>query len=68
MINEIHIGITFLNLRICNNSFIKEIEFGLEESFNLSYYHSLHLQTQVHCLSLGLIYVYWKGHPILDDK
>jgi hypothetical protein len=65
--DHLTIGFFYLNIKL-NNEFISEIEFGLEECFNLSYYHTLHLQTQVHCLSLGLTYLYWKGIPILDKN
>ena len=64
--DHLTIGFFYLNIKL-NNEFISEIEFGFEEGFNFNYYHTLHLQTQVHCLSLGLTYFYWKGIPILDQ-
>ena len=61
------IGFFYLNIKL-NNDFIDEIEIGLDNVFNLDYYHTTHLHSQVHCLSLGFTYLYWKGFPLLDKN
>jgi hypothetical protein len=66
MIKECHLGMIYCNLQF-NNPFLNEIEIGFDFDFKLEYYHTWH-DYQVHCLSIGNIYVYWKGHPILDNK
>ena len=57
-------GFTYLNARL-DNDIVKEFEIGIDTSFGFNYYHTWH-GYQVHFLSLGFIYLYWKGEPILD--
>ena len=66
-VNECHIGFFYFNFRIPNNEIINEIEIGISDEFKLEYYHAWY-RTQVHCLTLGNIYLYWRGIPILDQK
>lgn len=63
---RVSLGLFYINIKL-NNDLINEIEFGLEEGFNYNYYHTWY-KTQVHCFSLGFIYIYWRGFPIVDKK
>jgi hypothetical protein len=59
-------GFSYFNLKI-KNDFIKEIELGVDDKFNFEYYHHWH-DHQIHCISLGFFYFYWKGEPLFDRK
>lgn len=64
---KITIGFFYINVKL-DCDLIKEIEYGLDGSFNFEYYHALHFQSQIHYLSLGHSYICWKGFPYFDKK
>jgi hypothetical protein len=47
--------------------FLKELEVGYDFDFNIDYFHIWH-DHQLHCLSLGFVYIAWKGVPFIDKR
>lgn len=64
---EVSIGNFFISFKSLDNPIFKEIEIGLDDKFNIEYFH-IWYDTQIHCLSLGNIYISWKGLPLIDSK
>ncbi len=64
---EVNVGQFFISFKNLENQFLNEIEIGLDSNFSIEYFH-IWYDTQIHCLSLGNLYISWKGHPILDLK
>jgi hypothetical protein len=64
--HKISIGLVYINIKLDNN-LINEFEIGFDLEFNLNYQHEWY-RTQVHFLSLGNTYIYWRGFPFLDKK
>jgi len=61
------IGLFYLTIEFEKNNFIKDLEIGIDDHFEINYQHEWY-NHQVHFLNLGFIYLYWRGIPILDDK
>jgi hypothetical protein len=57
-------GYYYFNV-ITHNDIIPEFEIGIEDKFGFAYYHDW-IRGQVHFLSLGVFYIYWRGAPLID--
>ena len=60
-------GYFYFNAKLQDNFLLDEFEIGIDDHFGFTYYHTWH-NGQVHFLSLGIIYLYWKGEPLLDTE
>lgn len=56
-----------LKIRCDHLVFLKEIEIGYDFDFNVEYFHTWQ-NDQFHCLSLGFVYLAWRGAPFIDVK
>lgn len=64
---NIKIGERAIKIKCDHLDFLHEIEVGYDFDFTIEYFHTWQ-NDQLHCLSLGFVYLAWRGAPFIDVK